>query len=318
MAAHSGSKFVIYAALAGNSLIAITKFIAAFFTGSSAMLSEGVHSLVDTGNEFLLLYGLKRASYPPDNNHPFGHGRELYFWAFIVALLVFALGAVVSFYEGVTHILHPEPMQNILINYIVLSASIIFEGVSWYVAMRAFHRSKGSLSYLAAVRRSKDPTIFTVLFEDSAALLGLFVALSGITLSNVTGNPVFDGIASLGIAAILAITALFLARECKGLLIGEAALPEVQKQIYAVVDADPAVQQVNGLIVRQLGPDQIVVNVSLEFKDHLTAPKIEDCIIRIEQKLANLSPQVVGFFVKPQTKKTWDEKAAKLNTAEKL
>lgn len=313
MATHSGSKIVIYAALAGNCLIAVTKFIAAYFTGSSSMLSEGVHSLVDTGNELLLLYGLKRASYPADRGHPFGHGRELYFWAFIVALLIFALGAGVSFYEGVIHIIRPEPMKNILINYIVLGFSILFEGISWIIAIKTFRRSKGKVGYIAAVQRSKDPTVFSVLFEDSAAISGLLVALLGITLSYLFENPIFDGIASLGIAAILAITAIFLARECKGLLIGEAALPEVQKQIYDIIAADPDVQRVNGLITHQLGPDQIVVNVSLEFEDHLTAPEIENCVIRIEQKLTSFSPHIAGFFVKPQTQKTWDERAKTLN-----
>ncbi|MHC5306457.1 cation diffusion facilitator family transporter [Bartonella sp. LJL80] len=312
MASHSGSKVVIYAALAGNLFIAVTKFIAAAFTGSSAMLSEGVHSLVDTGNELLLLYGLKRAARPPDRGHPFGHGRELYFWSFIVALLVFALGAGVSFYEGVMHVLYPEEMRNVMVNYVVLGLSIIFEGGSWLIALKAFRQTKGKLGYIAAVRRSKDPTVFSVLFEDSAALLGLVIALIGITASVLTGNPVFDGIASLGIAAILTMTAIFLARECKGLLLGEAALPEVQQTIFDIVSADPEVQKVNGIITAQLGPDQIVANVSLEFEDHLTAPQIEECVVRIEKHLASIKPELVGFFVKPQTAGTWASRRKKI------
>lgn len=305
MASHSGSKIVIYAALAGNIMIAVTKFIAAGFTGSSAMMSEGVHSLVDTGNELLLLYGLKRAARPPDPGHPFGYGRELYFWSFIVALLVFALGAGVSFYEGIIHVLYPEKMHDAFINYVVLGLSIVFEGTSWFVALKAFRKTKGKLGYIAAVRRSKDPTVFSILFEDSAALLGLLIALIGITVSLITGNPIFDGLASIGIAVILTMTAIFLARECKGLLLGEAALPEVQKIILEIVAADPDVQKVNGIITSQLGPDQIVANLSLEFEDHLTAPQIEDCVIRIEQHLAIVKPEVVGFFVKPQTARIW-------------
>lgn len=312
MAAHSGSKIVIYAALLGNLLIAITKFLAASFTGSSAMLSEGVHSLVDTGNELLLLYGLKRAAKPADQGHPFGHGRELYFWSFIVALLVFALGAGVSFYEGVMHVLNPEKIHNVFINYIVLTLSFVFEGGSWLIALQSFRKTKGKLGYIAAVRRSKDPTVFTVLFEDSAALLGLIVALIGITASVITQNPIFDGIASIGIGCILALTAIFLARECKGLLMGEAALPEVQKAILDIVAADKDVQKVNGIITAQLGPDQIVANLSLEFEDHLTAPEIEECVMRIETHLASVRPEIVGFFVKPQTAPTWTKKREKL------
>lgn len=312
MAAHSGSKIVIYAALLGNLLIAITKFLAASFTGSSAMLSEGVHSLVDTGNELLLLYGLKRAAKPADQGHPFGHGRELYFWSFIVALLVFALGAGVSFYEGVMHVMQPERIHNVFINYIVLTLSFVFEGGSWLIALQSFRKTKGKLGYIAAVRRSKDPTVFTVLFEDSAALLGLIVALIGITASVITQNPIFDGIASIGIGCILALTAIFLARECKGLLMGEAALPEVQKAILDIVAADKDVQKVNGIITAQLGPDQIVANLSLEFEDHLTAPEIEECVMRIETHLASVRPEIVGFFVKPQTAPTWTKKREKL------
>ncbi|WP_363281172.1 cation diffusion facilitator family transporter [Devosia sp.] len=172
MAAQSGSRIVVYAALAGNFLIAVTKFIAAAFTGSSAMLSEGVHSLVDTGNELLLLYGLHRAAKPPDREHPFGHGRELYFWSFVVAVLIFALGAGVSIYEGVRHVMQPEPMENATVNYIVLGLSIVFETASWLVALREFRREKGELGYLAAIRESKDPTTFTVLVEDSVAFSG--------------------------------------------------------------------------------------------------------------------------------------------------
>lgn len=305
MAAHSSNKIVIYAALAGNILIAVTKFVAATFTGSSAMISEGVHSLVDTGNELLLLYGLKRAARPPDRSHPFGHGRELYFWSFIVALLVFALGAGVSVYQGIIHILNPEPMRHAGVNYIVLCLSAIFEGTSWFIALRSFRRTKGKLGYIKAVHRSKDPTVFTVLFEDSAALLGLAIALIGITLTLLTGRAIFDGLASVGIAIILALTAIFLARECKGLLLGEAALPEVQRVIYEIVAADPDVQQVNGIITVQLGPTQIVANVSVEFEDTLTAPQIEKCVERIENHLTTVKPEVVAFFVKPQTSSIW-------------
>ncbi|PRD44174.1 cation transporter [Phyllobacterium phragmitis] len=307
MATQSGSRKVIYAALIGNLLIAMTKFVAAFFTGSSAMLSEGVHSLVDTGNELLLLYGLHRAARPPDLSHPFGHGRELYFWSFIVALLVFALGAGISFYEGVVHILDPEPVRNPMVNYVVLGLSALFEGATWYIALKEFSRKKGRLGYLAAARRSKDPSVFTVLFEDSAALLGLSVAFAGILAAQLLNMPVLDGVASIGISLILAATAAFLARESKGLLMGEPAQPEVQAAVLAIVQADPDVQRANGVVTVHLGPEQIVATVSVEFEDRLTAPEIEACVERIETCLKREQPSIVALFVKPQTTGTWRE-----------
>lgn len=308
----SGSKTVIYAALAGNLLIAVTKFIAAFFTGSSAMLSEGVHSLVDTGNGGLLLYGLNRAARPADRTHPFGHGRELYFWAFIVALLVFALGAGVSFYEGVVHILEPEPIRNVVWTYVVLGLSILFEGVSWLVALKEFRTTKGRLGYFEAVRRSKDPSVFTVLFEDTAALLGLLIALAGISASQLLDMPELDGVASLGISLVLAAAAVLLARESKGLLMGEAADPAQQEKILAIASADPSVRGANGVITVHLGPSQIVAGLSLEFEDASTAPDIEACVLRIERAVKDAIPEIVGLFVKPQTPATWQERRSRL------
>lgn len=312
MAAHSGSKTVIYAALAGNLLIAATKFVAAFFTGSSAMLSEGVHSLVDTGNGGLLLFGMHRAARPADRTHPFGHGRELYFWSFIVALLVFALGVGVSFYEGVIHILDPEPIRNVSVTYIVLGLSMLFEGFSWFVALKEFRTTKGRLGYIEAVRLSKDPSVFTVLFEDSAALLGLGIALVGIVASQVFEMPELDGVASIGIAIILGLTAIFLARESKGLLMGEAALPAVQEAVLRIAQADPTVRGANGVITVHLGPNQIVAALSLEFEDNASAPDIEACVIRLEKAVRAELPEVVALFVKPQTPATWQERRAAL------
>ncbi|TIR47192.1 MAG: cation transporter, partial [Mesorhizobium sp.] len=268
MAGHSGSKRVIYAALAGNVAIALTKFAAAFFTGSSAMLSEGVHSLVDTGNGALLLYGMRRAARPPDRTHPLGHGRELYFWSFIVALLVFALGAGVSFYEGVIHIMAPEPVVNAKVNYIVLGLSFLFEGSSWLVALKEFRQQKGKQGWFQAVRRSKDPSVYTVLFEDSAALLGLVVAFAGILTSELLAIPELDGAGSIGIAVILGATAIFLARESKGLLLGEPASPEVERKVLVIADHDPAVQRANGILSVHIGPQEIVAGLSIEFEDH--------------------------------------------------
>jgi cation diffusion facilitator family transporter len=315
MAAHGGSKKVIYAALAGNLAIALTKFAAAFFTGSSAVLSEGVHSLVDTGNGGLLLYGMHRAARPPDHTHPLGHGRELYFWSFIVALLVFALGAGVSFYEGVLHIMAPEPVANVKVNYIVLGLAFLFEGSSWWVALKEFRKQKGRLGWIEAVQVSKDPSVYTVLFEDSAALLGLIVAFTGILAAELLDMPQLDGAASIGIALILAATAIFLARESKSLLLGEPASPEVQQKILAIVQQDPAVQRANGVLTLHMGPREIVAALSIEFEDHLTAPEIEACVERLEARLKTDMPEIARLFVKPQTAGTWEHRRNKVEAA---
>ena len=304
--AHAGSKKVIYAAILGNLLIAVTKFVAAFFTGSSAMLSEGVHSLVDTGNGGLLLYGLRRAAKPADKSHPLGHGRELYFWSFIVALLVFAVGAGVSFYEGIIHIMEPEPVANPLVNYVVLGFAMLFEGTSWFIALKEFRTVKGEMGYMKAVRMSKDPSVFTVLFEDTAALLGLLIAFIGISAAQFLDMPELDGVASIGIAIVLGATAIFLARESKGLLMGEAALPEVQQQILDIAGKDPAIQKANGVLTVHMGPKQIVAGLSVEFEDHVLAPEIEACVQRVEAALKKANPDIVTLFVKPQTSGTWD------------
>ncbi|MGN6303488.1 MAG: cation diffusion facilitator family transporter [Mesorhizobium sp.] len=315
MAGHGGSRRVIYAALAGNLAIALTKFAAAFFTGSSAMLSEGVHSLVDTGNGGLLLYGMHRAARPADSTHPFGHGRELYFWSFIVALLVFALGAGVSFYEGVMHIMAPEPVANPMVNYVVLGFSLLFEGGSWWVALKEFRKTKGRLGWFQAVRLSKDPSVYTVLFEDSAALLGLLVAFAGISAAEFFDIPEFDGVASLGIAAILGMTAIFLARESKGLLLGEPASREVQAKVLAIAQQDAAVQRANGLVSVHIGPEEIIAGLSVEFEDHVEAAEIEACVERIEARLKAEVPTVKSLFVKPQTTRTWERRRQEMADA---
>jgi len=305
MAAHSGSKIVVYAALAGNFAIAITKFVAAMLTGSSAMLSEGVHSLVDTGNQALLLYGLKRSQLPPDRTHPFGYGRELYFWSFIVAVLLFSLGAGVSFYEGFTHILHPEPATDLLTAYVVLGVAAVFEGTSWFVALREFRRTKGNRDYLDAIHESKDPSVFTVLFEDSAALLGILVAFLGISGASFLSMPVLDGVASVGISVILAVAAILLARESKGLLMGEPAAPEMERLILQIARSDAAVEHANGVVTVHLGPRQVFVALSIDFRDDLTGHEVELCVERLERAITDKLPEVVSVFVKPQKQRKW-------------
>lgn len=312
MAKPSGSRLVIYAALAGNLCIAIAKFVAAGLSGSSAMLSEGVHSLVDTINELLLLYGLRRSEQKPDTVHPFGYGRELYFWSFIVALLVFAAGAGVSAYEGIQHIRNPEPATNHLISYTVLGVSIVFEGTSWWIALREFRATKGTLGYFEAFRRSKDPTTFTVLLEDSAALLGLGFALIGLVAAQLLDMPILDGVASLCIAGVLAVTAFLLARETKGLLVGEPAHPSVAKRILAVANTDPDLRNANGVTTMQMGPDQVVAMLSAEFEDDRTTPQIEACITRIEKAVKQEYPELVALFIKPQTPEVFRARRADL------
>lgn len=316
MPKQTSSHFVVYAALAGNVAIAITKFVAAMMTGSSAMLSEGVHSLVDSINELLLLYGMSRARKPRDASHPFGYGRELYFWSFIVALLVLALGAGVSVYEGISHILHPHPMSRPTINYIVLGVSLLFEGGSWIVALKAFREMKGDSSYIDAFRRSKNPTTFTVLFEDSAALVGLMIALAGIYASDRLDMPQLDGVASMAIGCVLAFSSLLLARETKGLLLGEAAHPHVRDAILEIAGSDPAIRHANGVLTVQMGPDEVVAALSAEFEDTLHTTDIEECITRVEQAVKSRHPVVTILFIKPQTRDIWMARSAPNQAAE--
>jgi cation diffusion facilitator family transporter len=313
-----GNRRVVNAALIGNLAIAVTKFVAAVVTGSSAMLSEGVHSLVDSCNELLLLHGMRRAALPPDEDHPFGYGREMYFWSFIVALLVFALGAGLSFYEGIAHLRHPQAMQRPMVNYIVLGLSFLFEGTSWWIALRTFRASKGALGWFEAFRTSKDPATFTVLFEDSAALLGLFIAFAGVAGAHWTGRPWFDGVASLGIGLVLAVAALLLARETKALLIGEPAHPHVRKDILRIAAQDPAIRHANGVFTVQLGPDSVVATLSAEFEDALSTPEIEACVNRIEAAVCKTHPDVVALYVKPQTADVWHRRMARLHDDDTL
>src|SRR6185312_13828387 len=270
MAEHSQSRFVVYVALTGNLLIALSKFIAAALSGSSAMWSEGVHSTVDTINEVLLLHGMNRAAMPPDRTHPFGHGRELYFWSFVVAVLVLALGAGVSCIEGIVELRHPTPHADLWLNYLILAIAGVFEGTSWMIALRDFRARKGKLGYFQAFRQSKDPTTFTVLLEDSAALLGLLIAFIGIYGGSVLHAPWMDGAASIGIAR-----------------------------------KDHGVRSANGVLTMQMGPHQVVAMMSAEFEDALTAPDIEACVNRMERGAREADPAIVALFVKPQTEETW-------------
>lgn len=303
----SSSKKVIYAALLGNTLVAITKFVAAAMTGSSAMLSEGIHSVVDTGNQVLLLVGLHKAKKPADERFPFGHGKEVYFWSFVVALLIFAVGAGVSLYEGIQHVLHPVPIKSPYVNYIVLVLAMIFEGAAFYFALVEFRRVKGKWGYLEAVRKGKDPTNFVVLFEDSAALLGLAVAFLGVLLSHLTGNLIFDGLASIIIGLILGGTAVWLAYETKGLLIGESANLKVVKAIRNIVEASPHVEHVNEILTMHMGPNYILVNLSVDFSDHLTATELEYSIASLDAKIKQSNPDINRVFIEAEARRVVGE-----------
>ncbi len=298
--AHSGSKKVIYAALVGNALISVTKLGAAATTGSSAMLSEGIHSIVDTGNQVLLLLGLGRSTRQADQDHPFGYGKEIYFWSFVVAILIFAVGSGVSLYEGIHRLLHPEPMGDPRINYIVLALAFVFEGVAWGMALKEFQLSKGRLGYLQAVRQSKDPATFVVLFEDTAAMLGIIVAFLGIWLGHVTGLIWLDGAASVVIGLILGLTAWFLAVETKHLLIGEAAAPDCVAGVRQLATATEGVVKVNELLTLHMGPEFILVNLSLDFQDDYTADRIEAAVAQLEQNIKTDWPLVKKVFAKAE------------------
>ncbi len=298
---------VVYAALVGNLLVAATKLAAALWTGSSAMLSEAVHSFVDTGNELLLLYGMRRAGRQADPEHPIGYGRELYFWSFIVALLVFALGAGVSIYEGILHVLHPQPIDHLLVSYLVLGFAFVFEGISWWMSLLQFRAAKGAMGYYEAFRSSKDPPSFMVLFEDTADLIGIVLAALGTYAATSLNLPVLDGVASILIGLVLAATAGLIARESKSLLIGERADRRLSDSILRIAEAASPLSHANGVLTVQLAPDQVLAGLSLEFPPDLKATQIEESVIVIEQRIRARHPEVVTLFIKPQTGATWEE-----------
>ncbi len=297
------SKKVIYAALAGNALVAVTKFIAAAMTGSSAMLSEGIHSVVDTGNQLLLLLGLHRAKKPADDRFPFGHGKEVYFWSFVVALLIFAVGAGVSLYEGIHQLSNPSPISSPYINYIVLILAMLFEGAAFYFALTEFSRAKGKWGYFEAVHKGKDPTTFVVLFEDSAAMLGLLVAFFGVLLSQLTGNLIYDGLASIIIGLILGGTAIWLAYETKSLLIGESANVKVVADIRKIVAGYPQVEHVNQVLTMHMGPQYILVNLSVDFSNQVRAEELEETIAKLDSQIKQAWPNVKKVFIEAEARR---------------
>ena len=299
MSAPTTSTRTLVIALLANLGIAVSKFVAAAVTGSSAMLTEGVHSVVDSTNQLLLMWGRRAAKKPPDNLHPFGYGRELYFWSFIVAVLVFSLGAGVSVYEGVIHIAHPEPAVSPLIAYAVLLIAFLLEGWSTLEAYRDFNEARGSLGWFAAVQQSKDPPSFIVLLENGAAMAGIIAAALGLLLSQLTGDPFYDGAASIVIGVILGFTAALLAYESKGLLIGEAADPELVANLRRLASEMAGVVGVGYVLTVHSSPDQVTVMMNVDFDNEIRASEVERIVARIEDEARNRWPQVRRLFVRP-------------------
>ncbi|HEX5184656.1 MAG TPA: cation diffusion facilitator family transporter [Allosphingosinicella sp.] len=300
MSAHAENNRTLLIALAANLGIAISKFVAAAVTGSSAMLTEGVHSVVDSANQLLLIWGRRQSKKPPDRRHPFGYGRELYFWSFVVALLVFAVGAGVSVYEGIVHIRHPEPAVSPLVAYGVLLIAFLLEGGSTVTAFKEFRAAKGDLGWVEAVQKSKDPPGFIVLLENGAAMAGIVAAAVGLALSQATRNPFFDGAASVVIGLILGVTAAFLAYESKALLIGEAADPELVDGIRAVAAGQDGVVGVGLVLTVHSAPDQITVMLGVDFDDSIPAGRVERIVADIEAEVAERWPAVRRLFVRPE------------------
>lgn len=305
----ASSKKAVYAAILGNFAIAVTKFFGAAVSGSSAMLSEGIHSLVDTGNGGLLLLGMRRSQRPPDEMHPYGHGKSLYFYTLTVAVLIFGLGGGISLYEGILHTMDPGhagpssatlfgvTIGGLTLNTLVLGAAIVFEALALRTAIQAFNKERGDVGFFTAIRTSKDPTTFTVVFEDTAAISGLIVALIGIHLANALHMPVLDGIASILIGLILCTVAAFLVWESKKLLIGEAAAPDIQSGIRHLASEDPDVEAVRRLLSMHVGPNSLLLNMDLDFREDLDAEEVETAVERLEQQIRTEYPRVQYIFL---------------------
>ena len=297
----SSSKLAIFGAIAANIAIAASKFVAAYFTGSSAMLSEGIHSLVDSGNGILILYGVKQAEKPADKRHPFGRSKELYFWALIVAILVFSVGGGMSFYEGIEHLKQPAALSDPTWNYWVLGLSLVFEGISCFLAFKAFNADRGDAGFWETLRRSKDPAVFAILLEDLAALLGLVIALAGVYLGHLLNNPYLDGVASVAIGILLVFVALFLIYKTKRLLVGTGVDDETLDALEALVKAQPNIDQVGPPLTSYLGPADVVLALDVEFAHHLTSKEIEQAIDDLQDVIRAKYPEMKRIFVEAKS-----------------
>lgn len=295
----ASSKLPIYMALGANFVIAVTKFIAAGITGSSAMISEGIHSLVDTANEILLLFGIKKSQKPADEKRPFGYGKELYFWAFIVSILIFGLGGGISFYEGVTHLQHPEMIKDPFWNYIVLAVAFVFDGVSFITAFKEFNRQRGEQPFWAAVKKSKDPSTFVVLFEDAADLLGLIVAFLGVCLGHTLNDPFYDAAASLVIGVILTSISVVLARESRSLLMGESVGKTMLGELVKIAEAEPTVKKVISAPSMYLAPEEILVLLNISFHPGPSSHEVTESIKQIRCNIQQKYPSIKQVFIQP-------------------
>ena len=299
MSTPTASTRTLLIAFAANLGIATAKFAAAAITGSSAMLTEGFHSVVDSTNQLLLLWGRRQAKKPPDKYHPLGYGRELYFWSFVVAVLVFSLGAGVSIYEGILHIAHPEEAVSPIVAYVVLLVAFLLEGWSTLEAFREFREAKGSLGWFEAILRSKDPPAFIVLLENGAAMAGIIAAAAGVFLAHVTRDPFYDGAASVVIGVILGLTALLLTYESKGLLIGEAADPEMVWELRQLTSSKPGIVGVGHVLTVHSAPDQITAMINVDFENSITAGEVEQIVQAIEDEAHARWPQLRRLFIRP-------------------
>ena len=297
----TGSKKAIYAAIIANLVIAASKFVAAGLSGSSAMLSEGIHSLVDTGNSGLLLLGIRLSRKPADEEHPFGHGKELYFWTLLVAVIIFAGGGGISIYEGILHMLHPHPLEDPTWSYVVLAIAAVSEGGSMRVAWREFCNANGVPPSLPAIRASKDPSTFTVLFEDAAALAGVVVAFIGILLSQALDNPYLDAAASIAIGLILMTVATVLVFETRRLLIGEGMSRADIASIRRAAEADPAVERVRRQLTTYFGPETVLLNMDIQFRPDLPSGEVEDAVDRIERAIRRDHPEIKTIFIEAES-----------------
>ncbi|WP_046245306.1 cation diffusion facilitator family transporter [Hymenobacter terrenus] len=293
----SSSKFAIYGAIGANVAIAISKFVAAFYTGSSAMLSEGIHSLVDSGNGVLILFGVRQAEKPADARHPFGRSKELYFWALIVAILVFSVGGGMSFYEGIQHLQHPVPLSDPTWNYVVLGLSLLFESISCFLAFRAFNSERGDRPFWASIRSSKDPAVFAILLEDLAALLGLLIALAGVFFGHLFENPTFDGIASIGIGLLLVSVAVFLIYKTKGLLVGEGVDAQTLTDLERIARAQPYVKEIRSPLTMYLGANDVVLALDVDFGDSLLPGQVAMAVEQLQDAIRAEHPEVKRIFI---------------------
>ena len=291
---------VLIAGLVGNVLVAASKFIAAAITHSAAMMSEAIHSLVDTGNELLLLYGAWRAARPPDERHPFGYGREVYFWSFIVSLMIFTVGAGVSVLQGWQQVRTPRELESPVVSFAVLAFAAVFEGWSWWVAFKEFRARKGKRTYLEAAQETKDPEPLIVFFENSAALIGIAIAAAGTAGAHALDDPRLDGWASIAIGVLLACAAGFLSKENKQLLIGEGASPRLIDSVGRIVREEGCVAKFNGILSIQLAPREVVLALSMDFDDRLRAPELQEVIQRLDERIRARHPEIVLVMMKPQ------------------